>query len=167
MPALTSRAHTQPAWLAVPANASQTEHEQAREGSQQLTNRTWSVSSIRSMNCPPCFLANNALNNAVRSPPRCRNPVGDGANRTRTIPRDCRQTDTRRACMVPVPFVTPRLHKPTVLQSARLHTHAAQPHCTTTRATVARSYDVRRCRGSERPLRQRHTHTRKRFFLAK
>jgi hypothetical protein len=39
-----------------------------------------------------------------------------------------------------------------------LHTHAAQPHCTTTRATVARIYDVRRCRGSERPLQETEAH---------
>jgi hypothetical protein len=42
--------------------------------------RTRSVSSIRSVNDPPFFLANNQLINAVRTFPTCNNPVGDGAN---------------------------------------------------------------------------------------
>lgn len=44
-----------------------------------------SVSSIRSNSWPPCRRANAALKSAVRNPPRCINPVGDGANRTRTM----------------------------------------------------------------------------------
>ena len=39
---------------------------------------------------PPTLLAYNQLNSAVRAPPTCRLPVGDGANRTRTCPRNRR-----------------------------------------------------------------------------
>src|SRR5262245_37608291 len=46
--------------------------------------RSTSVSSIRSTNTPLCFRANNQSNRAVRAPPTCRYPVGDGAKRTRT-----------------------------------------------------------------------------------
>src|SRR3954447_12230124 len=37
------------------------------------------------MNLPPCRFANSQLKIAVRAPPTCRCPVGDGANRTRTV----------------------------------------------------------------------------------
>lgn len=43
--------------------------------------RTRSVSSIRRIHFPPCFRAKRWLNSAVRSPPRCNAPVGEGANR--------------------------------------------------------------------------------------
>eukprot|EP00955_Chlamydomonas_euryale_P109981 365971-Chlamydomonas_euryale.AAC.3 len=39
------------------------------------------------MNFPPFFFAYSQLKSAVRAPPTCRFPVGDGAKRTRT----CRQ----------------------------------------------------------------------------
>ena len=45
-----------------------------------------SVSSTRKMNFPFVFFAYNQLNNAVLAPPTCKLPVGDGANRTRTVP---------------------------------------------------------------------------------
>src|SRR3954470_21250411 len=38
---------------------------------------------MRSTNTPPDRRANSQLNNAVRAPPTCRYPVGDGAKRTR------------------------------------------------------------------------------------
>jgi hypothetical protein len=40
------------------------------------------VSSIRSKNFPPVFLAKSQLNSAVLAPPTCKYPVGDGANLT-------------------------------------------------------------------------------------
>src|SRR5712691_3107283 len=43
-----------------------------------------SVSSILRMKVPPLLLANSQLNRAVRAPPTCRKPVGEGAKRTRT-----------------------------------------------------------------------------------
>jgi hypothetical protein len=46
-----------------------------------LVDRTLSVSSIRSRNLPPWWRAKSQLNSAVRAPPMCRNPVGEGANR--------------------------------------------------------------------------------------
>src|SRR5438132_4994907 len=46
--------------------------------------RDWSVSSMRSTNAPLFFRAQSQLNNAVRAPPMCRYPVGEGAKRTRT-----------------------------------------------------------------------------------
>src|SRR5438270_9271633 len=49
---------------------------------------TRSVSSMRSRNLPPWCRANSQLKSAVRAPPMCRNPVGEGAKRTTTlIPR--------------------------------------------------------------------------------
>lgn len=42
------------------------------------------MSSTRSVHVPPSFLASRWLYSTVLSPPRCRNPVGDGANRSRT-----------------------------------------------------------------------------------
>ena len=42
--------------------------------------RTASVSSILRIHFPACLRANNWLNNAVRNPPRCSGPVGEGAN---------------------------------------------------------------------------------------
>src|SRR3989338_7402981 len=47
--------------------------------------RALSVSSMRKMNCPPWALAYIQLKSAVRPPPMCRYPVGDGAKRTRTM----------------------------------------------------------------------------------
>jgi hypothetical protein len=38
----------------------------------------------RRMSLPPAFFAYSQLKRAVRAPPTCRLPVGDGANRTRT-----------------------------------------------------------------------------------
>jgi hypothetical protein len=35
---------------------------------------------------PPRLRAKNQLNSAVRAPPTCKYPVGEGANRTRTSP---------------------------------------------------------------------------------
>src|SRR5205814_6471819 len=50
--------------------------------------RTRSVSSMRSRNLPPWCRAKSQLKSAVRAPPICRNPVGEGAKRTTTlIPR--------------------------------------------------------------------------------
>ncbi len=51
-----------------------------------VDDRSASVSSMRRTNVPPCRRANSQLKSAVRAPPTCRYPVGDGANRTRTIP---------------------------------------------------------------------------------
>src|SRR5947209_18756958 len=49
---------------------------------------TRSVSSMRNRNLPPWCRANSQLKSAVRAPPICRNPVGEGAKRTTTlIPR--------------------------------------------------------------------------------
>ena len=45
--------------------------------------RSRSVSSIRSRNWPPLPRARSQLYSAVRAPPMCRAPVGEGANRTR------------------------------------------------------------------------------------
>ncbi len=47
--------------------------------------RTRSVSSMRSRNAPPWWRAKSQLNKAVRAPPICRNPVGEGAKRTVTV----------------------------------------------------------------------------------
>ena len=46
--------------------------------------RAASVSSTRSTSLPPTCLAKSQLKSAVRAPPTCRLPVGDGAKRTRT-----------------------------------------------------------------------------------
>jgi hypothetical protein len=43
--------------------------------------RALSVSSMRRRNLPPWCRAKSQLNKAVRAPPICRNPVGEGANR--------------------------------------------------------------------------------------
>jgi hypothetical protein len=43
--------------------------------------RSRSVSSMRSRNVPPVWRAKSQLNRAVRAPPICRNPVGEGAKR--------------------------------------------------------------------------------------
>src|ERR1700722_8351746 len=43
-------------------------------------NRAWSVSSIRSRYTPPLCLARSRLTLAVKIPPMCSQPVGDGAN---------------------------------------------------------------------------------------
>jgi hypothetical protein len=47
--------------------------------------RARSVSSMRSRNLPPWWRANSQLKSAVRAPPMCRNPVGEGAKR-QTMP---------------------------------------------------------------------------------
>src|SRR3546814_15817648 len=47
--------------------------------------RSRSVSSIRSRNRPPCFLAHSQLWSAVRTLPTCRVPVGAGAKRVTTV----------------------------------------------------------------------------------
>ena len=54
------------------------------DASDSRVDRASSVSSTRMMNFPPVFLANNQLNNAVRAPPTCSDPVGEGAKRTLT-----------------------------------------------------------------------------------
>src|SRR5262245_16514613 len=46
--------------------------------------RSASVSSMRRTNTPPAPRASRQLKSAVRAPPTCRYPVGDGAKRTRT-----------------------------------------------------------------------------------
>jgi hypothetical protein len=46
--------------------------------------RSRSVSSTRTRNFPPVWRAYNQLNSAVRAPPMCRKPVGDGAKRVTT-----------------------------------------------------------------------------------
>lgn len=50
------------------------------------SSHTRSVSSIRKIHLPFQFLANKWLNSAVLSPPRCRYPVGEGANLSRASP---------------------------------------------------------------------------------
>src|SRR5215471_5015067 len=47
--------------------------------------RARSVSSMRSRNLPPWWRAKSQLNSAVRAPPMCKNPVGEGAKRTTTL----------------------------------------------------------------------------------
>src|SRR2546423_12065204 len=49
--------------------------------------RTRSVSSMRNRNLPPWCRAKSQLKSAVRAPPMCRNPVGEGAKRTTTLIR--------------------------------------------------------------------------------
>src|SRR5439155_4670663 len=48
------------------------------------TSRFMSVFSIRKKPSPPCGRAKSQLKRNVRARPTCRNPVGDGAIRTRT-----------------------------------------------------------------------------------
>ena len=48
--------------------------------------RARSVSSMRRWNSPPWWRANSQLNSAVRAPPMCRKPVGEGAKRVTTLP---------------------------------------------------------------------------------
>ena len=50
--------------------------------------RSWSVSSMRRTKAPPVWRAQSQLKSAVRTPPMCRYPVGDGAKRTRVLMRD-------------------------------------------------------------------------------
>src|SRR6185437_14635153 len=45
--------------------------------------RSRSVSSILRTSVPPSCRAKSQLNRAVRAPPTCKYPVGDGAKRTR------------------------------------------------------------------------------------
>src|SRR5262249_12700768 len=47
--------------------------------------RSASVSSIRRIIVPPCRRTKSQLNSAVRAPPTCRYPVGDGANLTLAV----------------------------------------------------------------------------------
>src|SRR5436853_3153141 len=47
--------------------------------------RARSVSSMRSRNLPPRPRAYSQLNRAVRAPPICRKPVGEGAKRVTTV----------------------------------------------------------------------------------
>ena len=47
--------------------------------------RSRSVSSMRSRILPPWRRAKSQLNSAVRAPPMCRKPVGDGAKRVTTV----------------------------------------------------------------------------------
>src|SRR5262245_36288364 len=47
--------------------------------------RSRSVSSILSSILPPCRRANSQLNKAVRPPPMCRKPVGEGAKRVTIV----------------------------------------------------------------------------------
>src|SRR4051794_29194220 len=49
-----------------------------------LVDRALSVSSIRNRNLPPWWRANSQLNKAVRAPPMCKYPVGEGAKRVTT-----------------------------------------------------------------------------------
>jgi hypothetical protein len=44
-----------------------------------------SVSSTRNRKLPPWWRAKSQLNNAVRAPPICRKPVGEGAKRVTTV----------------------------------------------------------------------------------
>lgn len=48
--------------------------------------RAVSVSSTRMMNLPFFWRASSQLKSAVRAPPTCSEPVGDGAKRTRVSP---------------------------------------------------------------------------------
>src|SRR5438132_10119279 len=45
--------------------------------------RSWSVSSMRTMNCPCVWRAVSQAKSAVRTEPKCSAPVGEGANRVR------------------------------------------------------------------------------------
>ena len=54
--------------------------------------RTVSVSSILRSHFPACLRANNWLINAVRNPPRCSGPVGEGANLSSGVPIQNRST---------------------------------------------------------------------------
>ena len=47
--------------------------------------RLRSVSSIRKRYTPPLWRAKSQLKSAVRAPPICRNPVGEGAKRVTTV----------------------------------------------------------------------------------
>src|SRR6266550_698778 len=47
--------------------------------------RVRSVSSMRSRKMPPWCRAKSQLKSAVRAPPMCRKPVGEGAKRTVTV----------------------------------------------------------------------------------
>src|SRR5262245_5290301 len=47
--------------------------------------RSVSVSSMRSSISPPCCRATSQLNNTVRAPPTCSQPVGEGAKRRRGV----------------------------------------------------------------------------------
>src|SRR5947209_5792854 len=51
--------------------------------------RSRSVSSMRSTRVAPAWRAVSQLYSAVRAPPMCRAPVGEGAKRTRMSPRGC------------------------------------------------------------------------------
>src|SRR3954468_20657857 len=48
-----------------------------------MLERSWSVSSTRSTKTPPWLLAQSQLKSAVRAPPMCKYPLGDGAKRRR------------------------------------------------------------------------------------
>src|SRR5882757_4222006 len=56
--------------------------------------RSTSVSSSRRTIVPPFRRAYSQLNMKVRALPTCRNPVGDGANRTRSITREYSKLDS-------------------------------------------------------------------------
>src|SRR5881397_3110067 len=60
--------------------------------------RDWSVSSMRSTNTPFCLRAQSQLKSAVRAPPMCRYPVGEGAKRTRTVMAAREIADSQRCC---------------------------------------------------------------------
>jgi hypothetical protein len=47
--------------------------------------RSRSVSSMRSTSSPCSWRASSQLNSAVRAPPMCSAPVGEGAKRTLTV----------------------------------------------------------------------------------
>ena len=84
--------------------------------------RSASVSSMRRMNVPPWCRAKSQLNSAVRAPPTCRYPVGEGANRTRgrsipssysaTSPRCSAEPRDRRASSSPRQTCRSRLSAP-------------------------------------------------------
>ena len=69
------------------------------------------------MNVPPCLRAQSQLKSAVRAPPMCRYPVGEGANRTRGLSMRAEPTIAR----------LPRMRRPLALPSSSLALLAASP----------------------------------------
>src|SRR3954465_4316272 len=56
------------------------------------------------MNTPFCLRAQSQLKSAVRAPPMCRYPVGEGANRTRTVMAAREITGSVVLCTSPDPL---------------------------------------------------------------
>jgi cytochrome P450 len=64
----------------------QTETDETRQRLNRAADeRSKSVSSMRRIRVPPKWRAKSQLNKAVRAPPTCKYPVGEGAKRTRGV----------------------------------------------------------------------------------